>query len=173
MATHAELDQIAADNDYEFEDGVTTVAEKKQALEDEGFFDSAADDTEDEDEATATTEDAEVPAEPMTYAEEAAAAPESTEDHLLPLILEGTWVILGQGDNIPEELRGHEAVVLVAPMHNQLDPDEFSNRPYQYQDEDDVFTVRTRDQYGATITAVREDFAEVSTTGRVGLPSPG
>jgi hypothetical protein len=58
-------------------------------------------------------------------------------------------------------------------MHLQTDPDEFSNRPYQYQDEDDIFTVRSRDQYGATITAVRDDFAEISTTGRVGLPSPG
>lgn len=167
MATHAELDQIAADNDYEFEDGVTTIAQKEQALADEGFLDDAeVSDGEAADEEEASTGG-------MTWDEQAAAAPESNEPHLLPLIREGSWVILGQDDNIPEELRGHEAVVIEAPMHLQLDPDEFSNRPYQYQTEDDVFTVRSRDQYGATITAVRDDFAEISTTGRVGLPSPG
>jgi hypothetical protein len=96
---------------------------------------------------------------------------ESTEEHRLPLIYAGTWVRLGSGENVPEELHGHEATVSFAPMHLQTDPDEFSSTPYQYQEEDDEFTVETRDQYSATLTGLkRSDFQDISPIGgRTGL----
>jgi hypothetical protein len=88
------------------------------------------------------------------------------------LIHNGTWVTLGQGDDIPEELRGHDACVIVAPMKNS-DGDEQIPFAHQYQDDDTVFTVRTRDQYSAEIQAKREDFAVISDNGRSGLASAG
>ena len=124
------------------------------------------------DEAYVVAEEEPAP-EPLTYEEEAAQAPESNEPHILPVIRDGTWVLLGHTDNVPAEMQGHEAVVISAPIKVQRDPDEFSVHPYEYQDGDEVFTVRTRDQYSAEFTATRDDFDEISYKGRVGLPSAG
>lgn len=94
-------------------------------------------------------------------------------DEKLPLILVGTWVTLASNDNFPEEVWGHEAQVIDAPMKNS-DGDEAVPRAHQYQDEDTVFTVRTRDEYSATLAAKREDFADISLKGgRVGLGHSG
>lgn len=88
------------------------------------------------------------------------------------VILEGTWVRLGDGENIPEELRGHEACVVNAPI-KMSDGDAQVPYRHQVQDKDAVFTVRTRDEYSATLEATRDDFAVISNQGRVGLGSAG
>ena len=98
---------------------------------------------------------------------------EVSEDEKMPLILAGTWVTLAESDNIPEEVWGHEAQVTEAPMKNS-DGDEAIPWRHQYQDEDTVFTVRTRDQFSATLSAKRGDFAVISDRGgRAGLGHAG
>ena len=95
------------------------------------------------------------------------------DDGKLPLLYEGTWVTLASTDNFPEEVWGHEAYITNAPMKNS-DGDEKVPYPHQYQDEDTVFTVRTRDEYSATLFATRDDFADISLKGgRVGLGHSG
>ena len=99
-----------------------------------------------------------------------ASAPKVQEKSVV--ILSGTWVRLGKGKNIPEELRGHEACVTDAPIRYS-DGDEQIPFRHQYQDEDAVFTVRTRDEYSATLQVTRADFDAVSLNGRIGLGSAG
>src|SRR5262245_36482003 len=88
------------------------------------------------------------------------------------LIREGTWVVLGSTKNVPEELQGHQACVTIAPM-KRSDGDEVNPRPHEYQEKDTVFTVRTRDEFSATLEVTRADFATVSNQGRTGLGSAG
>jgi len=89
------------------------------------------------------------------------------------LILAGTWVILGNTNRVPEELVGHEAYVTVAPMKFS-DGDEQIPMRHQYQDADTEFSVRTRDQFSATVHGLTvADFAVISTNGRHGLGHAG
>jgi hypothetical protein len=89
------------------------------------------------------------------------------------LILAGTWVILGNTNRVPEELVGHEAYVTVAPMKFS-DGDEQIPMRHQYQDADTEFSVRTRDQFSATVHGLTvADFAVVSNNGRHGLGHAG
>jgi len=89
------------------------------------------------------------------------------------LLLPGTWVILADTENVPEEVVGHEACITVAPA-KVSDGDEQIPFRHQYQDEDTRFTVQTRDMYSATIPNLTvDDFEVVSTNGRTGLVSAG
>jgi hypothetical protein len=88
------------------------------------------------------------------------------------MILVGTWVRLGTGKNIPEEVRGHDAQVTEAPM-KRSDGDATVPSPHMYQEDDTVFTLRTRDEYSATIQATRAEFDVVSNQGRTGLGHSG
>lgn len=79
------------------------------------------------------------------------------------LIIEGTWGILdGAHEDVPEEVGGHLATVIEAPLiyHNS---DDFSNRPYATNDPDRKLTVRTRDQYNVLLEVAADAFLETAT----------
>lgn len=84
------------------------------------------------------------------------------DEELQIIVAGGTWVRLGHGDNIPEHLRGHIAAVYDAPRQIRT-PDEstFAPRVHDYQPEDTLFLVRTRDEFGAQLQLTRADFDEV------------
>jgi len=89
------------------------------------------------------------------------------------MLLVGTWVVLGDTKNVPEELVGHHAYITYAQMKTS-DGDEQIPTRHQYQDEDTTYTVKTRDEYSATLEGLsRDDFKTISTNGRVGLGHAG
>lgn len=95
-----------------------------------------------------------------------------TKTKLEPLI-EGTWVRLG-GDQVPDRLQGHLAVITFAPVTVVNDPkSKVSPRPYEDQDEDAVFTVRTRDEYSEELSLSRDSFTAISRNGRAALTAHG
>jgi len=87
-------------------------------------------------------------------------------------ITNGTWVRLGGLEGDLEKYNGHEASVVEAPMYPCPGCD-FSAQPHMHQPMDAIFLVKTRDQDSALISATREDFTEISYTGRAGLTSAG
>ncbi len=89
------------------------------------------------------------------------------------MLLVGTWVVLADTKNVPEELVGHHAYITYTQMKTS-DGDEQIPVRHQYQDEDTTYTVKTRDEYSATLEGLkREDFKTISTNGRVGLGHAG
>ena len=57
-----------------------------------------------------------------------------------------SWVTLGDSEDVPEEVQGHYASIVSI---DESDPEE------------PVYTVRTRDEYNATLTLTEDDFAAV------------
>src|SRR5262245_53005806 len=91
---------------------------------------------------------------------------EAEGEHPPPVAL-GDFVRLGEGENIPEHLRGHVAAVLDVPMYT--DDCGWAPGPHEHQDLDKPITVRTRDAYNDTLTVMMEDVAEVGRGGRAAL----
>lgn len=76
--------------------------------------------------------------------------------HQLPVIRQTHWVRLGTGRNVPKHLRGHIARILVAPIQIVG-----SGAQREYQPEDTVFQVQTRDIYEERLELKRADFMEL------------
>jgi hypothetical protein len=112
-----------------------------------------------EDDTTTSTEEEEPSEEPKpSEEEEPVQTPDIADlddaelpDETLAPIQPDSGVILGDTDNVPEELQGHPALVI-----NVKNPD-----PWADEDEEAVFTVRTRDEHNSILNLERDDFAEV------------
>jgi hypothetical protein len=74
-----------------------------------------------------------------------------------PLILVGFWVRLGAGVGVPRHAVGRDGVIVFAPTRRSQGQDTISERPYEFQDGAEVFTVRLRDT-NELIQTTRDSF---------------
>lgn len=88
-----------------------------------------------------------------------------------PVLYAGTWVRLGNTENVPEECHGHLGYITFAPVVT-VQEGPLSPRPYDEQGEG-KFNVKTRDQYGYELQLDKEDFVNVSSAGRHEILSHG
>jgi len=84
----------------------------------------------------------------------------------------GAWVKIAHDSSLPEEVWGMEASVERAPFV-ECDDCVVSPRPHTHQPADAVFLINVRGRTTGRFEATREDFAEVSHRGRVGLDAAG
>jgi hypothetical protein len=80
----------------------------------------------------------------------------------------GTWVKLGNTEDVPEWAHGRLAEVTTPPKTVVCqDPEcEVSPRPHEHQDPDGEFLVRTRDDKGVEFPVTRDDIVAFSNAGR-------
>jgi len=76
---------------------------------------------------------------------------------LLSPILNGYWVRFGSGEGVPPEATGRDGTVTFAPYKISQGQDSISQLPYEYQDGDEIFTVRLRDT-GGLVQCTRDAF---------------
>ena len=101
--------------------------------------------------------------------------PAAHGDELMPVIREGAWVILGDSKSVPKELHGELAAVIGAQILKATgtESNAHSPSPYEYQNKDCLFTVRTRGQAAIVANLKRKDFAKVTQDGRHVLEQRG
>ena len=85
-----------------------------------------------------------------------------------PVILEGYWVILGEGKEVPEEARGHIASIVSSPWKTAYLGQAGQDIPGYVFEKDEKFRVQTRDEHNQQFECTEKAFIQVSPT-RVGL----
>lgn len=94
-------------------------------------------------------------------------------DEVIPVLYVSTWVRLASTPNVPERFHGTLAHIVEAPVE-RVESGLLSPRPYDVQDPEAEFSVRTRGSESIVLTGLtRKDFTAVSSQGRHELEATG